>query len=303
MPELAAACGGCGAFGVVRGRTRGRMESELSTSSREGAVRARVRSQGRTAAATPSLSATLRQAWLLARNDIRQETREFELLATAGFFTLVVLVMFGLSFSALNMHAQVLAIPGMLWLSIAFIGALTLTRIFDRERESDTLRALLVAPVDRLAIYLSKALVTLGVLLGCAALIVPGLVFLFPAAAPLAERPLETIALVTAGALAYAGIGTLFAAGLATSSGKNVLLSVILYPLTMPTLLWALVATRVLLEGQDSFLTYLGQLAAVDVVVVVVAAWVFEPVLVGVGVRSKGSSSSGRSARAAARRR
>jgi heme exporter protein B len=239
---------------------------------------------------------------LLARNDIRQEAREFELVATAAFFTLVVLVMFGLSFSALNMNAQVLAIPGMLWLSIAFIGALTLTRIFDRERESDTLRALLVAPVDRLAIYLSKAAVTLTVLLGCAAIIVPGLVFLFPAAAPLAERPLATLALVVVGALAYAGIGTLFAAGLATSSGKNVLLSVILYPLTMPTLLWALVATRVLLEGQDSFPTYLGQLAAVDIVVVVVAAWVFEPVLVGVGVRSK-SSEGGRAARAAARRR
>lgn len=278
-------------------------ESVPSTSPTGGAVRSRVRSRGRAVARGPSLGATMRQAWLLARNDIRQEARELELVATASFFTLVVLVMFGLSFSNLSLNAQVLAIPGMLWLSIAFIGALTLTRIFDRERESDTLRALLVAPVDRLAIYLSKAVVTLLVLLGCAAIIVPGLVFLFPAAAPLAERPLETFALVVVGILAYAGIGTLFAAGLATSSGKNVLLSVILYPLTMPTLLWALVATRVLIEGQAEFPTYLGQLAAVDVVVVIVAAWVFEPVLVGVGTRKKRPGSSGRAARGARRRR
>ena len=96
-----------------------------------------------------------RQAWLLAKNDLRQELRDLELVATAGFFTLVVLVMFGLSFAALGRSAQPLAIPGMLWLAVAFVGALTLTRIFDRERESDTLRALLSAPVERLSIYLA----------------------------------------------------------------------------------------------------------------------------------------------------
>ncbi len=236
----------------------------------------------------------LRQAWLLARNDLRQELRDFELVLTAGFFTLVVLVMFGLSFSALGRDAQVLAVPGMLWLTLAFVGALTLTRIFDRERESDTLRALLVAPVDRTAIYLAKAAVTLLVLLGCALLVVPGLTFLFPAAAPFAERPLPTLALVVLGCLSYAAIGTLFAAGLATSSGKNVLLSVILYPLTTPTLLFALVATRALLEGHEGLPTYLGQLAALDVVVVAVSAWLFESVLVGSagkqGARSRRST-------------
>jgi heme exporter protein B len=223
----------------------------------------------------------LRQAWLLARNDLRQELRDFELVLTAGFFTVVVLVMFGLSFSALGRDAQVLAVPGMLWLTIAFVGALTLTRIFDRERESDTLRALLVAPVDRTAIYIAKAGVTLLVLLGCALLVVPGLTFLFPAAEPFAARPLPTAALVVLGCVSYAAVGTLFAAGLATSSGKNVLLSVILYPLTTPTLLFALVATRALLEGHEGLSTYLGQLAALDVVVVAVSAWLFESVLVG----------------------
>jgi heme exporter protein B len=47
-------------------------------------------------------------------------------------------------------------------LTVAFVGVLTLTRVFDREREADTLRALLAAPVDRLAIYLAKAGMTLS---------------------------------------------------------------------------------------------------------------------------------------------
>jgi heme exporter protein B len=231
--------------------------------------------------ATTVVPMVLRQAWLLARNDLRQELRDLELVLTAGFFTLVVLVMFGLSFSALGRDAELLALPGMLWLTIAFVGALTLTRIFDRERESDTLRALLVAPVDRTSIYLAKASVTLLVLLGCALIVVPALTFLFPAAAPFTARPLETAVLIVLGCISYAGVGTLFAAGLATSSGKNVLLSVILYPLTTPTLLFALVSTRALLEGHQALPTYLGQLAALDVVLVAVAAWLFESVLVG----------------------
>jgi heme exporter protein B len=98
-----------------------------------------------------------------------------------------------------------------------------------------------------------------------------------------AERPGATAVLVVLGCTSYAVVGTLFAAGLSTSSGKNVLLSVILYPITSPTLLWALVCTRALLEGHPNLSIYLAQLAAADVLLVVVASWVFEPVLVGSG--------------------
>jgi heme exporter protein B len=239
-----------------------------------------------------------RQAWLLAKNDLRQELRDLELVATAGFFTLVVLVMFGLSFASLPRAAQPMAIPGMLWLAVAFVGALTLTRIFDRERESDTLRALLTAPVERLAIYAAKAAVTLLVLVGCCLVLVPGLSFLFPVAGAFMDRPLATALLVLLGCASYAAVGTLFAAGLATSSGKNVLLSVILYPLTSPALMWALVCTRALLDGHPELPTYLAQLAALDVLLLVLAGWLFESVLVGPARSPSGDRAGGRSARA-----
>lgn len=225
--------------------------------------------------------ALLRQTWLLTRNDLRQELRQLELVVTAGFFTLVVLIMFGLSFSTLTPEVQPRAVPGMLWLSLAFIGALTLTRVFDREREASTLAALLAAPVDRLAIFASKLLVTLAVLLICAALLVPGLGLLFPGSR-IADAPRLALGLLVGlGCLGYAAVGTLFAAGLATSSGKNVLLSVVLYPLTTPVLLFALVATARLLEGHAEVWSALAQFAALDVILVGVAAWLFESVLVG----------------------
>lgn len=223
----------------------------------------------------------VRQAWLLARNDLKQELRNFELVVTAGFFTLVVLVMFALAFTNLDERLQSAAVPGLLWLSVAFVGALTLTRVFDREREADTLTAILAAPVERLAIYVAKTGVTVAVLLLCTLILVPGLWFLFPAAAAFADVPLLTLGLLVTGCIGYAAVGTIFAAGLATSSGKNVLLSVVLYPLTTPVLLVALVATRRLLEGHPDTGGTLAQMAALDVVLVIVGGYVFESVLVG----------------------
>jgi heme exporter protein B len=223
----------------------------------------------------------VRQSWLLAKNDLVQELRDLEMVMTAAFFTLVVLVMFALAFAALPAADQTLAVPGMLWLAIAFVGALTLTRIFDREREADTLRAVLTWPVERVAIYFGKLFVTLLVVTGCGALLMPALALLFPAAGVFLERPLESATLLVLGCIAYCAVGTLFAAGLATASGKNVLLSVILYPLTSPALIFALVSTRALLENHPAFTTYLGQLAALDAMLVVLASWLFEPVLIG----------------------
>ena len=134
----------------------------------------------------------LRQAWLLTRNDLRQELRNFELVLTSGFFTFVLLIMFALAFDNLSETAQHKAVPGMVWLSVAFIGVLTLTRVFDRERESQTLGALLVAPTARLAIYLAKVTFTVLVLSLCAAILVPGLVLIFPGASGFAARPAAT---------------------------------------------------------------------------------------------------------------
>lgn len=232
----------------------------------------------------------VRQAWLIARNDLRQELRQFELLLTSGFFTLVVVVMFAVAFFGLDARVQRVAVPGMVWLCVAFVGSLTLSRVFDRERESDTLAALLAGPVDRLAIYFGKVLVTLGVLSVCAVILIPGAVFVFPAARAFFDHPLQTAAVMVVGSLGYAAIGVLFSAGLASKSSKNVLLSIILYPLSMPILLMALAATQRVIVGHPDVWTTIAQIAALDIAFLIVASFVFESVLVG--AKMSGPSSS-----------
>ena len=220
---------------------------------------------------------------MLLRSELRQELRDFELLLTAGFFTVVLLAMFYLSFASLQQRAHLAAIPGLMWLTIAFVGVLTLTRVFDREREADTLRALLAAPIERLAIYLSKAAMTLAVLMICCAVLVPGLWLMFPAGAAFSEQPGQTALLALFGCAGYVAVGTLFAAGLATGAGKNTLLFIILYPLTTPVLMYALVTTRALLDRDPGLPGYLGQMFALDVILFAGACMLFETVLVGAG--------------------
>ncbi|HEY8379323.1 MAG TPA: hypothetical protein VIK91_22670, partial [Nannocystis sp.] len=130
-------------------------------------------------------------------------------------------------------------------------------------------------------IYFAKAGSPLLVLLACCALLVPGLAAMFPIGQVFWDMPLETAILVGLGCLGYVAIGTLFAAGLAGGGGKNMLLAVILFPVTTPVLMFALVTTRALLEHNPNLPAYLRQLAALDVVLVGVGALLFEPVLVG----------------------
>lgn len=232
----------------------------------------------------------LRQSWLLLRSDLRQELRRLELLLTAGFFTLVLVIIFALAFGNVRAVQHPRVVPGMVWLALSFVGTLTLTRVFERERENATFEALLVAPVNRLAIYLSKLGMTCFVLMICSFVLIPGLTLVFDGATGFAANPLATTLVVLSGCVGYAAVGTLFAAGLAQYGGKNVLMSVILFPLTTPVLLLALVATRRVLESHPDMWISLRDMALLDLGIVAVACLLFESVIIGVARPRPGSA-------------
>src|SRR6185295_11214633 len=77
--------------------------------------------------------------------------------------------------------------PGMLWVAIAFAGTIGLGRAFDRERENDTMRALLLSPVPRLAVFLGKAIAIAVLVLAVAVVATPMLGLLL--GAPLLADP------------------------------------------------------------------------------------------------------------------
>ena len=132
---------------------------------------------------------------------------------------------------------------------------------------------------------LAKSAMALCVLMICCAVLVPGLWLIFPAGQAFAESPGQTALLALLGCAGYVAIGTLFAAGLATGAGKNTLLFVILYPLTTPVLMYALVTTRALLDRDPALPDHLMRMFVLDIILFAAACLLFETVLVGAPAR------------------
>jgi len=220
-----------------------------------------------------------RVAFLVLWKDFAIEAKSREILFTTLFFAVACVLVFSFAFVR---EGQPLAdaAAGILWIAIAFAGTLALGRTFERERYGDTLRALLLAPAPRPAIYVGK-LLGIVVLLGIAELLVVPLVSLLFQAA-LFERPLFLVALLLTGTIGFAAVGTLFAAMLVRARTRDVLLPVLLYPITVPVMIAGVRGTSALLASppdESMAMMWIALLVCFDVVFVTLALWTFEPLM------------------------
>ena len=217
-----------------------------------------------------------RATWLVFSKDLRIELRTGEILITTGFFALLVTIMTSLSFYLDDVMGRKVA-PGVLWISIAFSGVLAMGRSFQRERDHDAMRGLLLSPLPRAGIYLGKALGILAFLALVELLLLPLLAVLYHIEFSLA---LGLVALITLlGTLGFAAAGALFAAMGVRVRTKELVLSVVLFPLVSPALLAGVVATREVLGGASlgEIIDWVRVLCAFDLIFVVLGALLFGP--------------------------
>jgi heme exporter protein CcmB len=220
-----------------------------------------------------------RTAWLVVRKDVAIEARSWEVVTTTLFFATATVLIFAFAFVKEGQAADDAA-SGILWIAIAFSGTLALGRTFERERYGETLRALLLAPAPRPALYLGKLLGMLALLGFTELLLVPMIAFMFQA--PLFSRPLLLAGLLGGGTVGFAAVGTLFAAMLVRARSRDVLLPILLYPITIPVIIAGVRGTAALLGATPDEATatmWIGILAAFDVVFVTLALWTFEPLM------------------------
>jgi heme exporter protein CcmB len=225
------------------------------------------------------VNAFVRIVWLVVRKDLTVEVRSREVIYTTLFFAVTVVLVFAF---ALVKEGRALgdAAAGILWIAIAFAGTLALGRTFERERQAETLRALLLAPADRPAIYVGKLVGIVALLVATELILVPLIAFLFQA--PLFSRPLWLTAVLLTGTLGYCAVGTLFAAMLVRARSRDVLLPVLLYPITIPVIIAGVRGTAALLEPTPDVAIvrfWVSLLVAFDTVFVTLALWTFEPLM------------------------
>lgn len=221
-----------------------------------------------------------RVVWLILRKDLTVEVRSGEIAYTTLFFAVSCILMFAFALVREG-RAPEDGAAGILWIAIAFAGTLALGRTFERERQAETLRALLMAPAPRPAVYVGKLLGIVALLAGVEVVLVPLVALLFEARG-LLKHPFWLAAILAAGTLGFASVGTIFAAMLIRARTRDVLLPVLLYPVIVPVMIAAVRGTAVLLQPEfDAQVAafWLALLATFDVVFVTLALWTFEPVM------------------------
>jgi heme exporter protein CcmB len=221
----------------------------------------------------------LRCAWLILRKDLTVEVRSREIVYTTLFFAVSCILVFAFALVREGKPPEDGA-AGILWIAIAFAGTLALGRAFERERQSETLRALLLAPAPRPAVYVGKLLGIVALLAVAEVILVPLVALLFQA--PLLRHPVWLAAVTVSGTLGFAAVGTLFAAMLVRARSRDVLLPVLLYPITIPVIIAGVRGTAARLQPQVGFDVvrfWITLLIAFDVVFVTLALWTFEPLM------------------------
>ena len=237
----------------------------------------------RPAAALPQVSSRtarlkhyLRVVGALLWKDLRAELRSRELISSMLVFAILVILIFNFAL-LLDRTAREDVAAGVLWVTTVFTGTLGLNRSLAQEKDRGSLDGMLLAPVDRSAIYFGKALGNLLFILIVQAVILPVFTVLFDV---VMVQPLVLLVVVL-GAIGYAGLGTLLASLAIHSRSRDAMLPILLFPVAVPLLIAAVRATSGVLTaaGWDQIGPWINLLVVYDVIFVAVAFMLFEYVV------------------------
>jgi heme exporter protein B len=182
--------------------------------------------------------------WAILAKDLRTELRTRQTIVSTTVFSLLALIVFQFAFDLRSADIITLA-PGVLWSTFLFNGVLVLARIFAPEREQSTIEALALAPIDRGLIFAAKW--SMDVLLMLITDVVVLLVFAATFNAAVLS-PLIFLSVVLA-SVGFSAAGTLLAVIVFNSRAGEVMLPLLLLPLTIPVIIAAVQVTALVLAG------------------------------------------------------
>ncbi len=209
----------------------------------------------------------------VVQKDLAAELRSRELISAMLVFSLLVILIFNFALE-LDIKVRQSVTAGVLWSTFAFAGTLGLNRSMAVEKDRGCMDGLLLAPVDRAAIYFGKAISNLAFMLIVEAIVLPIYSMLYNV--NLFQAGLLGVILL--GSIGYTAVGTLLSAMSAQTRTRDVLLPILLFPVAIPVLLASVKASGGLLAGAkfSEILTPLNILIVYDVIFIAVAFMVFD---------------------------
>ncbi len=214
--------------------------------------------------------------WAIVWKDLAAELRSRELLSAMLVFALLVIFIFNFALE-LDAKTRTSVTAGVLWVTFAFAGTLGLNRSMAMEKDRGCLDGLLLAPVDRSAIYFGKTIGNLIFMLIVEAIVLPVYSILYNV--NLFNPGLILVILL--GSIGYVAVGTLLASMAVQTRTRDILLPILLFPVVIPVFIAAVKASSGFLQGMpmDEITPWLNLLMVYDVIFTAVAFMVFDYVV------------------------
>jgi heme exporter protein B len=218
----------------------------------------------------------IRTASAILRKDLAIERRTKETVPAMALFTVVVYVLFHFGLDRNTLDGQLAS--GVLWVTLLLAAIIGVTRLFAAEREQGGIDGLLLAPVDRTALWVAKATGLFLYLVALEVVAVPvfGLLLLGP---DLFGAFPELAAVLLAADLGLAAVGALVAALASETTARELIVPLLLLPLLVPLLIAAASATEPLFRltpVAEDFGRWIAFLAGYDLLFGLIALAVFD---------------------------
>ena len=210
------------------------------------------------------------------RKDVRIEWRSKDATNAMLFFALLVAVIFSFAFDPTADESKQIA-GGIIWIAFLFASTLAVNQTWARELRHGVLDALRIAPASKNAILLGKSAGNFLFVCIIQALVWPVFVVFYNLR--IAGSALQLIAVLLLGSWALVMNGTFFTALSIRTRNREVMLPLLLFPISIPALLAMVEATTACLTGDASPSMCLRILGAYDVVFTTVGLLLFETVL------------------------
>ncbi len=227
-------------------------------------------------ASQPAAGSFLEAVSAVVWKDLQAEFRSRELFSAMLVFSLLIILIFNFALE-LDIKTRQSVTSGVLWATFAFAGTLGLNRSMAIEKDRGCMDGLLLAPVDRSAIYFGKVISNLAFMLIVEIIVLPVYSVLY--SINLFQPGLLLVILL--GSIGYAGVGTLLSAMSVQTRTRDILLPILLFPVVIPVILSAVKASGGYLEGLpfEEILSPLSLLIAYDIIFIAVAFMVFDNVV------------------------
>lgn len=215
----------------------------------------------------------LQALWAVVWKDLVAELRSRELLSAMLVFALLVILIFNFSLE-LDTKTRSTVTAGVLWVTFAFAGTLGLNRSMATEKDRGCLDGLLLAPVDRSAIYFGKTLGNLVFMFIVEAIVLPVYSVLYNT--NLFQPGLLLVILL--GSIGYVAVGTLLSSMAVQTRTRDVLLPILLFPIVIPVLIASVKASTGYLQAfpMNEITPWLNLLLVYDVIFIAVAFMTFD---------------------------